>query len=26
VENGREDWSFGAGQANYLTLPPDDWR
>jgi 4-oxalocrotonate tautomerase len=26
VENGREDWSFGHGEANYLTLPPRSWR
>jgi 4-oxalocrotonate tautomerase len=26
VENGREDWSFGRGDANYLTLPPEAWR
>jgi phenylpyruvate tautomerase PptA (4-oxalocrotonate tautomerase family) len=26
VENRREDWSFGGGEANYLTLDPDDWR
>lgn len=26
VENQREDWSFGAGDANYLTLPRDAWR
>jgi 4-oxalocrotonate tautomerase len=26
VENGREDWSFGNGQASYLTIPKDRWR
>lgn len=26
TENGREDWSFGLGQANYLELPPQDWH
>ena len=26
VENEREDWSFGHGQASYLELPRDDWR
>ena len=26
VENEREDWSFGNGQASYLTLPPEAWR
>jgi 4-oxalocrotonate tautomerase len=26
VENGREDWSFGRGQASYLELPRDAWR
>jgi 4-oxalocrotonate tautomerase len=26
VENEREDWSFGGGQASYLTLPPEAWR
>ena len=26
VENAREDWSFGNGQASYLTLPKDRWR
>jgi hypothetical protein len=26
VENEREDWSFGRGQASYLELPPDAWR
>jgi 4-oxalocrotonate tautomerase len=26
VENGREDWSFGRGQANYLELPREAWR
>jgi 4-oxalocrotonate tautomerase len=26
VENGREDWSFGRGQASYLELPREDWR
>jgi phenylpyruvate tautomerase PptA (4-oxalocrotonate tautomerase family) len=25
-ENGREDWSFGNGQANYLELPRESWR
>jgi 4-oxalocrotonate tautomerase len=26
VENGREDWSFGRGQASYVELPPEQWR
>ena len=26
VENGREDWSFGRGEASYLELPPERWR
>jgi 4-oxalocrotonate tautomerase len=26
VENEREDWSFGHGQASYLELPRDAWR
>jgi 4-oxalocrotonate tautomerase len=26
VENQREDWSFGRGQASYLELPPEAWR
>jgi len=26
VENGREDWSFGRGQASYLELPRAAWR
>jgi 4-oxalocrotonate tautomerase len=26
VENEREDWSFGRGQASYLELPRDAWR
>jgi phenylpyruvate tautomerase PptA (4-oxalocrotonate tautomerase family) len=26
VENQREDWSFGLGQASYLELPPEEWR
>ena len=26
VENGREDWSFGLGQASYLELPRSAWR
>jgi phenylpyruvate tautomerase PptA (4-oxalocrotonate tautomerase family) len=26
VENDREDWSFGRGQANYLELPREAWR
>jgi 4-oxalocrotonate tautomerase len=26
VENAREDWSFGRGQANYLELPRERWR
>jgi 4-oxalocrotonate tautomerase len=25
VENGREDWSFGRGRANYLELPREEW-
>jgi phenylpyruvate tautomerase PptA (4-oxalocrotonate tautomerase family) len=26
LENDREDWSFGRGQASYLELPRDSWR
>ena len=26
VENEREDWSFGGGQASYLELPREAWR
>jgi 4-oxalocrotonate tautomerase len=26
IENNREDWSFGHGQASYLELPPEAWR
>jgi 4-oxalocrotonate tautomerase len=26
MENSREDWSFGRGQASYLELPPEAWR
>ena len=26
IENGREDWSFGRGQASYVELPRDLWR
>jgi 4-oxalocrotonate tautomerase len=26
VENNREDWSFGRGQASYVELPRDAWR
>lgn len=26
VENTREDWSFGHGVAQYLTLPKDQWK
>jgi 4-oxalocrotonate tautomerase len=26
IENEREDWSFGHGQASHLVLAPDDWR
>jgi len=26
TENGREDWSFGCGQASYLELPREAWR
>jgi 4-oxalocrotonate tautomerase len=26
IENEREDWSFGKGQASYLELPRDAWR
>lgn len=26
VENAREDWSFGRGQASYLELPREQWR
>jgi len=26
VENSREDWSFGNGEAQYLLLPEEQWR
>jgi 4-oxalocrotonate tautomerase len=26
VENDREDWSFGRGEASYLVLPREEWR
>jgi 4-oxalocrotonate tautomerase len=26
VENTREDWSFGRGQASYVELPREQWR
>jgi phenylpyruvate tautomerase PptA (4-oxalocrotonate tautomerase family) len=26
VENTREDWSFGRGQASYVELPREPWR
>jgi phenylpyruvate tautomerase PptA (4-oxalocrotonate tautomerase family) len=26
VENEREDWSFGRGQASYLEIPAERWR
>jgi 4-oxalocrotonate tautomerase len=26
VENTREDWSFGLGQASYVVLPRERWR
>ena len=26
VENGRDDWSFGRGQASYVELPREAWR
>lgn len=26
VENTREDWSFGHGCAQYLELPPEQWK
>jgi 4-oxalocrotonate tautomerase len=26
IENQREDWSFGRGQASYVELPRDAWR
>jgi len=26
IENEREDWSFGHGQASYLELPRERWR
>jgi phenylpyruvate tautomerase PptA (4-oxalocrotonate tautomerase family) len=26
VENTREDWSFGNGEAQYLLLPREQWR
>jgi 4-oxalocrotonate tautomerase len=26
LENEREDWSFGRGQASYIEIPREDWR
>jgi phenylpyruvate tautomerase PptA (4-oxalocrotonate tautomerase family) len=26
VENTREDWSFGRGEASYLVIPKERWR
>jgi len=26
TENHREDWSFGNGEAQYVTKPPDQWK
>jgi 4-oxalocrotonate tautomerase len=26
IENRREDWSFGRGQASYLEIPREEWR
>jgi 4-oxalocrotonate tautomerase len=26
IENDRQDWSFGRGQASYLELPREQWR
>jgi 4-oxalocrotonate tautomerase len=26
VENAREDWSFGRGEASYVVLPKEEWR
>jgi 4-oxalocrotonate tautomerase len=26
VENAREDWSFGRGQASYVEIPRERWR
>jgi hypothetical protein len=26
VENTRENWSFGNGVAQYVTLPKDEWK
>ena len=26
LENQREDWSFGSGQASYIDLPKEAWR
>jgi hypothetical protein len=26
VENTREDWSFGNGEASYVVLPQERWR
>jgi phenylpyruvate tautomerase PptA (4-oxalocrotonate tautomerase family) len=26
IENTREDWSFGNGEASYLALPRERWR
>lgn len=26
VENAREDWSFGRGEASYVVLPRERWR
>ena len=26
IENTREDWSFGRGEASYVVLPKEQWR
>jgi phenylpyruvate tautomerase PptA (4-oxalocrotonate tautomerase family) len=26
VENQREDWSFGRGEASYVVIPKEHWR
>lgn len=26
IENQRQDWSFGNGEASYVTLPREQWR
>jgi 4-oxalocrotonate tautomerase len=26
IENGRDDWSFGRGEASYVVIPREEWR